>query len=139
MALEKLITSANGIIMNYHRIDHFETQSNKIIVYFKSYADKSYRLQEQEMQTKSDLANSLRQQISDEMLKIDTDEYDKELIQNLTDQVNELGFPNPVDLSIITRKFEYDLDTSSNFSYTAIYDWLKSEEIFKDATDSEDI
>lgn len=137
MALEKTITSENGIVMNYHVIDHFET-STTINIYVKSYADQSYRQQEKEIKENYKLANSIRSQISEEMAKEGTDAYNKELIQQLTAQANELGFPVLVDLSILTRKFEYPLDKSTEFSYKTFYTWLKTEEIFKDAIDVSD-
>lgn len=137
MALEKKIISENGIIMNYHIIDHFETDTN-INIFVKSYADQSYRQQEKEIKENYKLANSIRSQISEEMAKEGTDAYNKELIQQLTAQANELGFPVLVDLSILTRKFEYPLDKSTEFSYKTFYTWLKTEEIFKDAIDVSD-
>ena len=135
MALQKHIISENGIIMEYHRIDHFETLDNSIILYVKSYADKSYRDKEVKITENCKLANDLRSKISEEMAKEGTNSYDKEMIRTLTDQANELGFPSMADLSILTRKFEYSLDRNQEFSFKTFYMLLKSEELFKDSED----
>lgn len=135
MALQKQIISENGIIMDYHRIDHVETSNNKLILFVKSYADKSYREQEVDTEDKYQQSNDLRSKISDEMSKEGTEDYNKELIQALTDQANDVGFPVIADLSILTRKFEYPLDKNQEFSFNNFYNLLKSEELFKDAKD----
>lgn len=135
MALQKHIISENGIIMEYHRIDHFETLDNSIILYVKSYADKSYRDKEAKITENCKLANDLRSKISEEMAKEGTNSYDKEMIRTLTDQANELGFPCMTDLAILTRKFEYSLDRNQEFSFKTFYMLLKSEELFKDSED----
>lgn len=134
MALGKTIKSANGILMTYHRIDHFET-SQDLTIFVKSYADESYRLSEKKAIEDVTKSNELRSRISEEMNKRGTDEYDEELIKKLTEEANKLGFPTIIDVSILTRQFQYPLDKTREFSYHTFYDWLKSEDIFKDAED----
>lgn len=134
MALEKTIKSENGIVMTYHRIDHFET-SQDLTIFVKSYAAESYRLSEKKAIEDATKSNELRSKISEEMDKRGTDDYNEELIRTLTEEANKLGFPVITDLSIMTRQFQYPLDKTSEFSYHVFYEWLKSEDIFKDAED----
>ena len=109
MALKKEIINGKGVKTTYHRIDSI-SMVNGIKVTVKSYTD-------------------------DEEMAKTGDEYDKEKVIALTEEINEIGFPVALDLAIFIHTFEYPLDRDAVVSYEAMYEKLKQEPIFEGAKD----
>ena len=133
MALEKEMINGKGVKTTYHRIDSI-SMVDGIKVTVKSYTDESDRQQEKERETLIKRQEEVKEQLKEEMAKTG-DEYSKEKVIALTDENNEIGFPVPLDLSIFVYSFTYPLDKETTVSYEAMYEKLKQEPMFEDATD----
>ena len=133
MALEKELVNDKGVKTSYHRIESI-SMVDGIKVTVKSYTDESYRQQEKERETLIKRQEEVKEQLKEEMAKTG-DEYSKEKVIALTDENNEIGFPVPLDLSIFVYSFTYPLDKETTVSYEAMYEKLKQEPMFEDATD----
>ena len=133
MALEKEIINGKGVKTTYHRIDSI-SMVDGIKVTVKSYTDESYRQKEKEREELIKRQEAVKQQLEEEMAK-PGDEYDKEKVIALTEESNEIGFPEPLDLAIFVHTFQYPLDKEAVVSYEAMYEKLKQEPIFEGAKD----
>ena len=133
MALEKELVNDKGVKTSYHRIESI-SMVDGIKVTVKSYTDESYRQQEKERENLIKRQEEVKEQLKEEMAKTG-DEYSKEKVIALTDENNEIGFPVPLDLSIFVYSFTYPLDKETTVSYEAMYEKLKQEPMFEDATD----
>ncbi len=105
MALEKELINGKGVKTAYHRIDSI-SMVNGIKVTVKSYTDESYRQQEKDRDALIKRDEEVKKQLEEEMAKTG-DEYDKEKVIALTEESNEIGFPEPLDLAIFIHTFEY--------------------------------
>ena len=56
-------------------------------------------------------------------------------IRDRTEESNEIGFPEPLDLAIFVHTFQYPLDKNAVVSYETIYQKLKQESLFENAKD----
>lgn len=133
MALEKEIINGKGVKTTYHRIDSI-SMVDGIKVTVKSYTDESYRQKEKEREELIKRQEAVKKQLEEEMAKTG-DEYDKEKVIALTEESNEIGFPEPLDLAIFVHTFQYPLDKEAVVSYEAMYEKLKQEPIFEGAKD----
>ena len=133
MALEKELINGKGVKTTYHRIESI-SMVDGIKVTVKSYTDESYRQQEKEREALIKRQEEVKEQLEEEMAKTG-DEYGKEKVIALTEEINEIGFPIPLDLSIFVHTFEYPLDKDAVVSYEAMYQKLKQEPMFYGAND----
>ena len=128
MALEKELINGKGVKTAYHRIDSI-SMVDGIKVTVKSYTDESYRQQEKDRDALIKRDEEVKR-LEEEMAKMG-DEYDKEKVIALTEESNEIGFPEPLDLAIFVHTFQYPLDKNAVVSYEAMYQKLKQEHILK--------
>ena len=96
MALEKELINGKGVKTTYHRIDSI-SMVDGIKVTVKSYTDESYRQQEKEREALIKRQEEVKEQLEEEMAKTG-DEYGKEKVIALTEEINEIGFSNPFRL-----------------------------------------
>jgi len=105
MALQINTTNEIGISTSYHKISKINID-NDINIELSSYINKSYRVLEQDSETKAEETKDLH-----------------------------VGITFAQDYSIVKRYYTFPLDKESEISFTELYTKLKALPDFKDAVD----
>ena len=103
MALEKELINGKGVKTTYHRIDSI-SMVDGIEVTVKSYTDESYRQQEKERESLIEGRKKSKSSWKRKWQKQERSTAKKKVIA-LTEENNEIGFPVPLDLSILYIPF----------------------------------
>jgi len=130
MALKKKMIDEKGIVSNYHMIAGIQV-TDKINVAVKSYTEEGYRAFEKEREADDKIGRQLMQQHIEEMSK---EQPDHELIASIQEQMSKLNIEQ-VDYSVGLHEIILPFDKSDDLSYEALYEKLKSDEIFAGAED----
>ena len=132
MALNCELTDTKGITTKYHKIQSINI-TDCIRVTLASYSDESFREEEKKIKKNKEKKKDLQDKLCYEKTK-DQDEKTKEKIEKLSEEIESLPI-NEVDN--VVNQFDYviPLSDTDSFSFSSIYEQLKKEDKFKDATD----
>ena len=142
MAIEKEITTANGISVSYHRISSIRFDDGNVEAEVISYSSEKYRNIEKDKRAKERRQLEIGEIVA-EKCKIPPEERTKEEeeeIQNLLKEGEEIGtITYDVSMSVYSGVYKIDLaddrKKSDDISIGDIYNKLKEMEPFKDAKD----
>lgn len=134
MALNKEMTTSNGIKLKYHKISNVEYKDDKVNVKVKTYSDKSYREKEKENTQKEKEYNNYLKQIQEENQKEES-ERDIDQIKDWSAKANKLATSFEIELKLDVLEFDFAFEGITDLNISNIYNLLKEKEMFKDSKD----